>query len=104
MAFHRHRREMVALQRQIYYYMRGFVVALLIQFEQTGDVGNLRHLFLTLPAWYVRLLVKGWRCGWTERYATIRAEISGVWSGLGFYLRHQRLGQRRSPPPEAATS
>jgi glycosyltransferase involved in cell wall biosynthesis len=103
-AFHRHRREMEDLQRQIYHYMRGFVVALLIQFEQTGEIGNLRHLFLTLPAWYVRLLVKGWRCGWTSRYATIRAEVSGVWSGFGFYLRHQRLGQRRSQPSEAATS
>ena len=103
-AFHRHRREMLALQRQIHQYMRGFVVALLIQFERTGEVGNLRHLFLTLPAWYVRLLVKGWRCGWTGRYATIKAEVSGVWSGLGFYFRNRRLGRRRRRPPEAVAS
>jgi glycosyltransferase involved in cell wall biosynthesis len=103
-AFHRHRRDMVALQRQIHRYMRGFVVALLIQFECTGEVGNLRHLFLTLPAWYARLLVRGWRSGWAGRHATIKAELSGVWSGLQFYLRHRHLGRRRARPPEVLIS
>jgi GT2 family glycosyltransferase len=93
-AFHSHRRNMVALQRQIHYYMRGFVVALLIQFERTGDLGNLRHLILTLPAWYLRLLLRGVRRGWSGRQATLGAELTGAISGLRFYLRHRRPRRR----------
>lgn len=40
----------------------------------------------------------------TRRYATIRSELTGAWAGLGFYLRHQRLGRGRSRPVEQITS
>jgi glycosyltransferase involved in cell wall biosynthesis len=87
--FHRHRREMKALQRQIFAYMRGSVTAHFIQFERHRHWGNLRRVFLAFPAVYARLLLSGGLRGFRSRHRTLGMEIAGYLSGLGFYLRHR---------------
>jgi glycosyltransferase involved in cell wall biosynthesis len=98
--FHQHRRDTVALNRQIFAYMRGHASALLIQFERYRHWGNLRRVFLTLPAYYGRLLVRRLRHGPELRTATLGYEVAGYVAGIGFYLRHMRM--RRSPGPVIA--
>jgi GT2 family glycosyltransferase len=48
--FHHHRREMAGLREQILFYMRGHVVALLVQFQRSKNIGNLARAFITLPS------------------------------------------------------
>ena len=47
--FHYHRRDMAGLRKQIFFYMRGHVVALLVQFQRSKNIGNLSRAFITLP-------------------------------------------------------
>ncbi len=106
---HHHRREMDALRRQMYQYMRGHVAALLIQFEKYGHGGNLRRAFLTLPRYYARRWLQ--RTRRTLRGAsdpgTLDHEMRGYAAGLAYYLRHrhtaptaQRPAAPTSPDPE----
>ncbi len=44
-AFHYHRREFAGLSQQIFAYMRGHAAALLVQYERSGNLGNLRRAF-----------------------------------------------------------
>jgi glycosyltransferase involved in cell wall biosynthesis len=66
--YHYHRRGVEGLSAQIRAYMRGHVVALLVQFERTGERGNLRRLSRSLPGWYLR---QGLRCLAGRRNASI---------------------------------
>ena len=89
-AFHFHRETMEALARQIYFYMRGHVAALLVQHERTGIAGNRSRAFSTLPRWYAhrirrRLLGKG-----TAEDRLLREEVAGYLAGLVFYYRNRR--------------
>jgi len=47
-AFHYHRREFAGLSQQIFAYMRGHAAALLVQYERSGNLGNLRRALATL--------------------------------------------------------
>ena len=49
---HYHREDLPELRRQMRAYMRGHVVALLVQHARYGDAGNLYRLFVTIPAYY----------------------------------------------------
>lgn len=44
--FHYHRQELDSLKKQMYLYMRGHVMALLVQFAKYRHWGNLIRLFL----------------------------------------------------------
>lgn len=88
-AYHRHRRSSNDLDRQMYYYMRGHVAALLIQFEKYRHWGNLRRVFATLPRAYLILLAQRLLSGPDLRNRTIRPEVRGCLSGLLFYLRNR---------------
>jgi GT2 family glycosyltransferase len=93
-AYHYHRREFDGLARQIRAYMSGHSAALLVQFERSRNLGNLRRLMLKIPYWYARRLVfQLWR-GSPEADRLLGEEIRGFWSGIAFYLRTPR-------PPEA---
>jgi GT2 family glycosyltransferase len=85
-AFHYHRREPEALARQIRAYMRGHVVALLIQFERHRHWGNLRRLFMSLPRWYAKRLAQRLVRGADDSNSLIGEEIRGAIEGLGYYL------------------
>ncbi|WP_276499283.1 glycosyltransferase family 2 protein [Pontibacter litorisediminis] len=87
--FHEHRRETKGLKRQLYYYMRGFTVAALLQQERHKQAGYRQHLLQVLPKFYIGLIRKGFP-RYTSRTSTIWAEMKGMLSGFIFYKRHQR--------------
>jgi glycosyltransferase involved in cell wall biosynthesis len=86
---HLHRESMEGLHRQLFFYMRGFTSAILIQYQQFGHRGDLKHLFLTLPKYYLYLIRKGFPY-YRFRHQTLLSEIRGVFSGLRFYLKHRK--------------
>jgi hypothetical protein len=51
--YHFHRRTVEGLRAQIRAYMRGHIAALLVQYERTGERGNLRRIYRSLPGWYL---------------------------------------------------
>jgi glycosyltransferase involved in cell wall biosynthesis len=85
---HQHRKEMKALKKQLFNYMRGFTVAALIQQKFCSEAGYKRHIFLRLPKWYLKELGKGFP-KYRMRYATIFSEIRGMFSGLLYYSKHK---------------
>ncbi|MDQ1336757.1 MAG: hypothetical protein QG552_3707 [Thermodesulfobacteriota bacterium] len=99
--YHDHRRDMEALDRQLYHYMRGHVAALLIQFEKHHHRGNLYSLFNSLPWYYAGLTLKGAVNGFSGRERTLHTEIQGCLSGLRFYLFNRRMAPSipRIKPP-----
>jgi glycosyltransferase involved in cell wall biosynthesis len=85
---HCHRNSMRGLKRQLYSYMRGFTVAILIQHQRFGHKGNLRHLFGVVPRYYLSLLKKGFP-RYHFQYKTLFSELRGIFSGFVYYLRHR---------------
>ena len=83
-AFHFHRRDISGLSNQIFSYMRGHAAALMVQFEGTGNWGNLRRVFLSMPWWYAQRIARGLVRGWSDRDRFIGREIAGFASGLRF--------------------
>jgi GT2 family glycosyltransferase len=92
-AFHFHRRTMEGLASQIYYYMRGHVAALLVQYERTGIKANWVRAYLYLPKWYLYRVLRRifGRKSIGDRF--LKEEIAGCWSGLRFY--HCEGGRRK---------
>ncbi len=86
--YHVHRQTLAALKRQIFYYMRGFTAAILIQHQRFRHRGNLLHLFTALPKYYSWLLLRGFPL-YGGRYTTIFRELHGIFSGLIFYLKNR---------------
>jgi hypothetical protein len=93
-AFHHHRRGADALSRQIFHYMRGHAAALMVQFERSRNLGNLRRAFLSLPSFYFRRLARRLVAGPAERDRYLRQEMAGFASGLLFYARHRSSAGR----------
>lgn len=100
--YHHHRRTMAELRRQLFYYMRGHVSALLVQYERYGHPGNRKRLFRALPLYY---LYKWWR--WvrhrSEDAAMVGTELRGCFSGWRYYRSIRRRGpenKRRGPESE----
>jgi glycosyltransferase involved in cell wall biosynthesis len=73
--YHSHRREMAGLRQQMYQYMRGHVVALLIQFARYKHWGNLRRLVWSLPKYYAGLLLFRLIGGFELKQPTYWAEV-----------------------------
>ena len=96
--FHHHRRDIAGLRRQIFGYMRGHTAALLVQHERYGHSGNLRRLLRELPAMYARRLFRYLKGERHPSYGTLRQEILGCLSGVGYYLRHARFGRHLRKP------
>lgn len=86
--YHQHRKSIAGLRRQLYAYMRGFTVAILIQYQRFGHEGNLQHLFRVLPPYYLSLLRKGFP-SYSFQYTTLFSELRGILAGLVYYLRHR---------------
>ena len=87
--FHYHRKELERYKQQMYQYMRGHVVALLVQFARYGHWGNLIRLFVILPGYYAKVLLGGILRGFSSRHKTLVTEILGCLAGIKFYLQHQ---------------
>ncbi|MGY1827724.1 MULTISPECIES: glycosyltransferase family 2 protein [unclassified Blastococcus] len=92
--FHHHRAGMAGLRSQIFHYMRGHVTALLVQYERTGDLGNLRRAFLSLPSYYLRRSVRRVTRGREPGDRVFGREVSGALAGVVFYLRNRRTRTR----------
>jgi hypothetical protein len=79
--------------------MRGHVVALLIQFEKTGDVGNLRRAFVTLPKYYGLRAVARLRGRRVPGDQLLGTEVVGAVSGVFYYLWSRSFRRTRRMPP-----
>lgn len=95
-AFHVHRREMKGLASQIFYYMRGHAAALLVQYERSGNSGNLRRVLFTMPLWYARRVVRSLVRGRQQSDLLLKQEIRGFVSGVSFYLRTYRSHHKQT--------
>jgi GT2 family glycosyltransferase len=84
--FHHHRRDQASLNRQLFYYMRGHVTALLVQFEKHRRIGNLRRLLFTLPQQYVKAVIYTLRHHSEPWQRTLKSEICGCLSGIVYYF------------------
>lgn len=88
---HFHRSTEQELRSQIRAYMRGHVAALLVQHRKTGDGGNLRRIYRTLPKWYLkklwRRLVHPINCS----TSLIDEEIRGCIEGINYYRKARNL-------------
>jgi GT2 family glycosyltransferase len=89
-AHHYHRREMDALRRQIYFYMRGYSAALLVQNERHHHFGNIRRLVRTFPRFWhhFRCLLRGDVNG---RRRMLDREILGCLDGVKYYWTNRHL-------------
>jgi GT2 family glycosyltransferase len=85
---HFHRSSVGALKGQLYAYMKGFTVAMLIQHQRFGHKGNLQHLFRVIPLYYLKLITKGFP-SYGSQYQTLFDEMRGILSGMIYYLRHR---------------
>ncbi|MBS3647229.1 glycosyltransferase [Pseudaminobacter sp. 19-2017] len=94
--FHHHRRELSELRQQMRSYMRGHVAALVAQYDEFGDRGNLVRIFGQLPIYFLRTFLKGLLEGRNGRPETLTAEVAGWTAGLQFLFRS---GWRRQRAP-----
>jgi GT2 family glycosyltransferase len=88
--YHQHRSTKEELQKQLFYYMRGHVAALLVQHERYGHKGNLHRLYKKLPRWYKNRLRNKLRGRYSPDGGTLFTEIRGFISGWRFYQKHKR--------------
>jgi GT2 family glycosyltransferase len=84
--FHYHRSDLDTLKQQAYQYMRGHVAALLVQFANYKHSGNLRRLFITLPRYYGKRLLREFKRGFEPRRSSVLVEIGGCLAGVKFYI------------------
>ncbi|MGI4824391.1 MAG: glycosyltransferase [Janthinobacterium lividum] len=102
--YHEHRADIVGLKRQLFSYMRGHVAAALIQQAQQPQAGYARHVYRSLPQYYLFLLRVGFPA-FQFRSQTLWDEIKGLASGISFYRQHRQLVQATvatRPPASAA--
>jgi glycosyltransferase involved in cell wall biosynthesis len=90
---HSHRNSMHDLKKQLYCYMRGFTVAILIQYQRFGHSGNLQHLLKVVPLYYLSLIRKGFP-RYPFQYQTLFSEMKGIISGLFYYWRHRHTDSK----------
>lgn len=102
--YHYHRRDLNSLKQQMFQYMQGHVVALLVQFARYKHWGNLRRLLVALPRYYSKLFLSGLLRGFKHRYSTLLAEILGYLSGVKFYLDSRPTTSAQSPQAVANIS
>jgi glycosyltransferase involved in cell wall biosynthesis len=88
--FHYHRRELSALRNLIHQYMKGHVAALILQFAKFGHFGNLRRLFLRLPAEYAILMLRLVVTGFSLDNRILLRGSLGCLSGLRFALTRKQ--------------
>lgn len=90
---HYHRDSLDGLRRQLYSYMKGFTVAILIQYQRFGHRGNLLHLFKVVPKYYMSLLRKGFP-RYNFQYQTLFSEMRGILAGMIYYAKHRNTNSR----------
>jgi GT2 family glycosyltransferase len=84
--FHTHRGDLIKLKRQIYFYMRGHAVSLLIQHRKYRMNTNLFRLCYCLPSWYIKRLLSAEPLRTPN--STLFLEVKGWMSGIYYFLTH----------------
>ncbi|XAZ21036.1 glycosyltransferase (plasmid) [Sinorhizobium sp. B11] len=90
-SWHFHRKEMKGLAKQIRQYMSGHVAALLVQYQNTGNRGNLRRILVALPRYYFRKLKKRLPKGATSDDFFLKEEMLGCVNGAWYVLRRWKM-------------
>ncbi len=90
-SWHFHRKEMEGLAKQIRQYMSGHVAALLVQYQNTGNRGNLRRILVALPRYYFRKLRKRLPKGATSDDFFLKEEMLGCVNGAWYVLRRWKM-------------
>lgn len=86
--YHEHRRDIKALRKQIFNYMRGFTAAALWQQRQLPKSRYNRYIFLRQPMRFASMLIKGFP-KYHNRYKTLWVEIKGVISGIVYFYKKE---------------
>jgi glycosyltransferase involved in cell wall biosynthesis len=86
-AFHEHRKEVNALRRQVFSYMRGHAAAALIQQSQIKEAGYHRYLYRMIFKSCMPLLIK--RFFQTNERRMILIQLHGIFSGILFFARNK---------------
>ena len=86
-AYHKHRKNISELNKQIFSYMRGFTAALLWQNRQRPDAGYKWNIFVMLVR-YAIMCVKGFP-GYKARSQTVWVEIKGVIAGIAYFYNKE---------------
>ena len=87
--YHEHRREISALHKQIFNYMRGHAASVLIQHCQNKKAGYRRYLFYEIPKYYLLLFRIGFP-SYSFRYRTLISEVKGLVSGVRFFYKNRK--------------
>ncbi len=85
--FHEHRKDLKGLKKQIFYYMRGFTTAALIQQKQHPEAGY-NYRLRRLARYYGDLTIREFP-HYRFQYKTLWAENCGFFSGLLFYHKNK---------------
>jgi glycosyltransferase involved in cell wall biosynthesis len=93
--YHEHRKDLKGLKKQIFYYMRGFTTAALIQQNLEPESGYNNRL-KGLSRYYRSLVKRGFPF-YRFQYRTLWNEINGVISGLAFFYKNQQRIFSASP-------
>ncbi|HET6157529.1 MAG TPA: glycosyltransferase [Dongiaceae bacterium] len=92
---HHHREQWNELRRQMRAYMKGHVAALFVQAARFGHAGNIRRIFLQLPAYFARTAFWSVRDGRPLRLQILRDEMMGWLLGLHYALRPRWRAQSK---------
>jgi glycosyltransferase involved in cell wall biosynthesis len=92
--FHHHRKDLPGLRQQVRSYMRGHVAALVAQYDEFGDRGNLVRIFGQLPVYFLKTFLKRLLEGGHGRPGALAAEVAGWVAGLQFLFRSDWRRQR----------
>lgn len=95
--YHYHRRELGGLRRLVHEYMKGHVAALILQFARYRHIGNLRRLFLQLPAEYLILVLRSIPTGFSRDCRLLLRGAWGCLSGLRFAFPRKSAAPVQQP-------
>ncbi|MFB2601707.1 glycosyltransferase family 2 protein [Rhizobium phaseoli] len=90
-SWHFHRKDMKGLARQIQQYMSGHIAALLVQYQNTGNGGNLRRILISFPKYFAGRLRKRLRRGATSHDFFLKQEMLGSVNGALYVLRRWKM-------------
>ncbi|WFU12256.1 glycosyltransferase (plasmid) [Rhizobium sp. CB3090] len=85
--FHHHRSDWPGLKRQMRAYMKGHVAALVAQYDNFGDRGNIVRIGKQLPLYFVKTFVRSLFEGPPGRLGILASEMQGWLAGLQFLMR-----------------
>ncbi|RYZ27463.1 MAG: glycosyltransferase family 2 protein [Chitinophagaceae bacterium] len=88
-SFHKHRKEIKELKRQIYDYYKGWSAAALVQQKNNPKANYARLVFRRYPYQCIRTVIRGFPLysGWLHE--TLWVEVKGYLAGLYFFFRNR---------------